>query len=41
MKKLGKEPLAAFESMWAHGDEERLEKLLEIKMEESAKIGGR
>ena len=41
MKKLGKETLAAFESMWAHGNEKRLEKLLEIKMEESAKKGGR
>ncbi len=32
MKQLGEEPRAAFESMWAHGDERRLEKIAEVQM---------
>ena len=39
MKKLGTEPKRAFESMWARGNERRLEKILELEMEELA-IGG-
>ena len=30
MEELGKEPRAAFESMWVQGDERRLERLAEI-----------
>lgn len=40
MKKLGAEPRAVFESMWAHGDETRMERLLEIKMSENNTQGG-
>lgn len=40
MKKLGAEPRAVFESMWAHGDEARMERLLEIKMSENNTQGG-
>ena len=40
MKKLGAEPRAVFESMWIHGDEARMERLLEIKMSESNTQGG-
>lgn len=40
MKKLGAEPRAAFESMWIHGDEARMERLLEIKMSERNTQGG-
>lgn len=40
MKKIGAEPKAAFESMWAHGDEKRLEYLLELKMMEQKEQGG-
>ena len=40
MSKLGKEPRAAFESMWIHGDEARMERLLEIKMFERNTQGG-
>ena len=32
MSQVGAEPRAAFESMWAHGDEKRLERLAEIQM---------
>jgi hypothetical protein len=32
MKQVGAEPRAAFESMWAHGDEQRLEKLAEVQV---------
>lgn len=32
MKKVGAEPRAAFESMWAHGDEKRLEIIAEAQM---------
>ncbi len=39
MKLVGSESRAAFESMWAHGDKERLEYLVEIEMEEEMKRG--
>ena len=35
MKLTGPEPRAAFESMWAAGDEKRLEKIAEIRLIES------
>ena len=35
MKKVGAEPRAAFESMWARGNNKRLERLAEIQMKES------
>jgi hypothetical protein len=35
MKLIGPEPRAAFESMWAAGDEKRLEKIAEIRLIES------
>ena len=40
MKQVGAEPRAAFESMWAHGDERRLEKLAEVQMADSLSQGG-
>jgi len=40
MDQIGKEPKAAFESMWTHGDERRLEYLKEILMEENVSQGG-
>ena len=36
MKRVGAEPRAAFESMWTHGDEKRLEKLAEVQLADSA-----
>lgn len=39
MKQVGAEPRAAFESMWAYGDEKRLEKLAEIQMTDSLPQG--
>ena len=41
MKKLGPEPRAAFESMWAHGDKKRLELLAELKLADKDKKGGK
>ena len=35
MEQLGAEPRAVFESMWAHGDEKRLEKLAEVQATDS------
>jgi len=35
MKRVGAEPRAAFESMWCHGDERRLEHLAEIQLADS------
>lgn len=35
MKQIGAEPRAAFESMWTHGDERRLERLAELQMIEA------
>ena len=40
MKQVGAEPRAAFESMWTHGDEKRLEKLAEVQMADSLSQGG-
>ena len=40
MKKLGEEPRAAFESMWAHGDRKRLEILAELQLADSMNQGG-
>ena len=40
MKSLGAEPRAAFETMWAHGDEKRLEHLAEAKMTDDLLQGG-
>ena len=40
MKQIGAEPRAAFESMWTHGDERRLEKLAEVQMADSLSQGG-
>ena len=40
MKQVGAEPRAAFESMWAHGDEKRLEKLAELQMSDNLSQGG-
>ena len=40
MKQVGAEPRAAFESMWTHGDERRLEKLAEVQMSDSLSQGG-
>ena len=40
MKKVGAEPRAAFESMWTHGDEKRLERLKELQMADSLSKGG-
>ena len=37
VKRLGPEICATFETLWAHGTEERLEKIQEIKMKEKAK----
>lgn len=36
MKEVGAEPKAAFESMWTHGDEGRLEHLAELKLKEQS-----
>lgn len=40
MKKIGAEPKAAFESMWTHGDKERLERLAELQLADSLSQGG-
>ena len=40
MKQIGAEPRAAFESMWAHGDEKRLERIAELQMADSLSQGG-
>ena len=40
MKQVGAEPRAAFESMWAHGDERRLEKIAELQIADSFLQGG-
>lgn len=40
MKQVGAEPRAAFEAMWIHGDESRLEHLLEIQISERNTQGG-
>lgn len=40
MKQVGAEPRAAFESMWTHGDDRRLEKLAEVQMADSLSQGG-
>ena len=40
MKQVGAEPRAAFESMWTHGDERRLERLAEVQMADSLSQGG-
>ncbi len=40
MKQIGAEPRAAFESMWTHGDEKRLEHLAEIQMKDNLSQGG-
>ena len=40
MKQVGAEPRAAFESMWSHGDERRLEHLAEVQMADSLSQGG-
>ena len=40
MKKVGAETRAAFESMWTHGDERRLERLAEVQMADSLSQGG-
>ena len=40
MKQVGAEPRAAFESMWTHGDERRLEKLAEVQMADILSQGG-
>ena len=39
MKKIGAEPRAAFESMWTHGDEKRLEYLQELQLIENSQGG--
>ncbi len=39
MKKVGAEARAAFESMWTHGDERRLERLAEVQMADSLSQG--
>ena len=38
VKELGKEFEAIFDALWVHGDEERLEKLAEVKLSEKAKV---
>lgn len=40
MKQVGAEPRAAFESMWTHGDERRLERLAEVQMTDDLSQGG-
>ena len=40
MRHVGEEPRAAFESMWAHGDEKRLEKIAEARMTDNILQGG-
>lgn len=40
MKQVGAEPRAAFESMWTHGNKERLEHLAELKLADSLSQGG-
>ena len=40
MKQVGKEPRAAFESMWIHGDEKRLNKVAEAQMADKLSQGG-
>ena len=40
MRHVGAEPRAAFESMWAHGDEKRLEKIAEARMTDNILQGG-
>ncbi len=39
MKQVGAEPRAAFESMWSHGDERRLEHLAEVQMADNLSQG--
>ena len=39
MKKIGAEPRAAFESMWTHGDEKRLEYLQELQLTDKSQGG--
>ncbi len=39
MMQLGEEPRAAFDSIWAHGDEKRLEKIAEIQMSNNLSKG--
>ena len=41
MKQIGAEPRAAFEAMWTHGDEKRLERLAELQMADNLSQGGR
>lgn len=41
MEKIGAEPRATFESLWAHGDEQRLEYIAELKMAELSEGGKR
>ena len=40
MKMGGPEPRAAFESLWAAGDEKRLETIAELRLKESAEAAG-
>ena len=40
MKQVGAEPTAVFESIWTHGDEKRLEHLLEVQMTDGLSQGG-
>lgn len=40
MKQVGAEPTAVFESIWTHGDEKRLEHLLEVQMNDDLSQGG-
>lgn len=43
MKKVGPEPEATFEAIWAHGDEKRLEKLADAKINDTLQqdVGGK
>ncbi len=41
MKQICAEPRAAFEAMWTHGDEKRLERLAELQMADNLSQGGR
>lgn len=40
MKQVGAEPTAVFDSIWTHGDEKRLEHLLEVQMTDGLSQGG-
>ncbi len=40
MKQVGAEPTAVFETIWTHGDEKRLEHLLEVQMTDGLSQGG-